>query len=318
MPVLDRPAQALLALGRLLAAQGYRFVTPTPRTQARVNRRPHNRLANDLAGIFGWSRPFDPAWLPGELYALMEQAELLEPCGRHWRSRLRVSSLGEDLFWHSGFPTRETDAVFFGPDTYRFAQAIEAPLADTASLPSARIVDIGCGAGAGAVVAARRCPAAHVLAVDINPAALRLTALNAALAGLPCVEVRHSDLLSGVAEAPDLILANPPYLLDPAERTYRHGGGPLGAGLSLAIVEAALARLAPGGRLLLYTGVAMRNQQDPFLDAVHQRLASARVPIAKWHYRETDPDVFGEELLRPAYAHCERIAAVVLDLRLSG
>jgi hypothetical protein len=32
----------------------------------------------------------------------------------------------------------------------------------------------------------------------------------------------------------------------------------------------------------------------------------------RWSYRELDPDVFGEELLEPAYARAERIAAVSL------
>ena len=33
----------------------------------------------------------------------------------------------------------------------------------------------------------------------------------------------------------------------------------------------------------------------------------------RFDYRELDPDVFGEELDRPAYAHVERIAVVALD-----
>jgi len=129
----------------------------------------------------------------------------------------------------------------------------------------------------------------------------------------------HTELVyshAGVVEALqrrafDLILANPPYLVDPGERTYRHGGGPLGAGLSLAIVDAALARLAPGGTLLLYTGVAMLDNADPFLAAVRERLEGRDF---SWRYREMDPDVFGEELLEGAYTACDRIAAVVLEV----
>ena len=34
----------------------------------------------------------------------------------------------------------------------------------------------------------------------------------------------------------------------------------------------------------------------------------------QWHYRELDPDVFGEELAESAYASAERIAAVVLEV----
>jgi len=161
----------------------------------------------------------------------------------------------------------------------------------------------------GVVALAR--PQAEVLAVDINPEALRLTRINAALAGADNLRTQHSDLLSAVNGEFDLILANPPYLIDADQRAYRHGGGPLGAGLSLAILDAALQRLAPGGTLLLYTGVAMLDNQDPFLAEVRRRLQGGAF---SWTYREVDPDVFGEELLGGAYIKCDRIAAVVLEV----
>ena len=141
--------------------------------------------------------------------------------------------------------------------------------------------------------------------------------LNAALAGAGNAEALRSDLLSGVPGGPlDLVVANPPYLVDPAERAYRHGGGPLGAGLSLAILDAALGRLAPGGTLLLYTGAAVVNGRGPFRVAAEERLAAD--PGVAWTYREMDPDVFGEELDTPAYAEADRIAAVVLTVTREG
>ncbi|MBC7800254.1 MAG: methyltransferase, partial [Gemmatimonadaceae bacterium] len=148
----------------------------------------------------------------------------------------------------------------------------------------------------------------QVLGVDINARALQLTRVNAALAGVP-VDAAGSDLLSGVPGAFDLIVSNPPYLVDPAARAYRHGGGDLGAGLSLAILEASLDRLAPGGTLVLYTGAAIVNGIDPFKVA-----ALARCGGAEWTYAEVDPDVFGEELEAGAYSAADRIAAVVLTV----
>jgi len=50
-------------------------------------------------------------------------------------------------------------------------------------------------------------------------------------------------------------------------------GGPLGAELSLQIVEAANERLAPEGSLLLYTGAAIVDGLDPFESEVEKRLA---------------------------------------------
>jgi methylase of polypeptide subunit release factors len=217
--------------------------------------------------------------------------------------------LSGQLFWHSAFPTSEADAVFFGPDTYRFAIAIEHHL-ESHSKEVRRAVDIGCGAGPGAIVCALARPGAQVLAVDINPAALCLARINALLAGANNVEACQSDLLSDTEGQFDLVVANPPYLVDPSERAYRHGGGPLGAGLSLRIVEAALPRLERGGTLLLYTGVAMIGGCDPFRAAVEERIPEGFA----LSYREMDPDVFGEELEGGAYAECDRIAAVVLSV----
>ncbi len=310
MRISSASETALLALGRALQAENYSFTTVTPATHARVNGRAGNEWARDLAGVFGWSRPFRQELLPPSLFELMTQAEVLIPQEYGWRSRVRASTLNGMLFFHSAFPTEAADAVFFGPDTYRFAQTIQRHLAQQTQ-PLGRAVDIGCGAGPGAILISAAQPATEVLAVDINDQALQLTRVNAALAYRDAVHTCHSNLLHDVPGEFDLIVANPPYLNDPAERAYRHGGGALGAALSLAIVDTALERLAPGGSLLLYTGVAMKDGQDPFWQAVRPSLTPARFSC---HYQELDPDVFGEELLEPAYADADRIAAVELKV----
>ncbi|MBL7309520.1 methyltransferase, partial [Escherichia coli] len=86
--------------------------------------------------------------------------------------------------------------------------------------------------------------------------------------GTDGVDVRRSDMLRDVEGQFDLIVSNPPFMIDTAERAYRHGGGPLGAGLSLAVAEQAAGRLAPGGSLVLFTGAAIVDGEDPFRDAV--------------------------------------------------
>ncbi|MDT3312902.1 class I SAM-dependent methyltransferase [Pseudomonas sp. rhizo66] len=304
----------LLQLGRRLLADGYRFVTPTPLTHHRVNQRDEGQMADTLRDVFGWSRPFAPGLLSADEQRQLQDAQIIDHYEGELKSRVRWSSLDDLLFVHSAFPTEAADAVFFGPDTYRFAQLIHTHLQQNFA-PIHRAVDIGCGAGVGAILIGRARREAEVLALDINPAALRLTAINAALAEVANVEVRASDLLQGVDGEFDLIVANPPYMADPAERAYRHGGGTLGAGLSLRIVEQALNRLAPGGSLLLYTGVAMVDGRDPFLDTVLPRLDEKRFG---WTYRELDPDVFGEELLNPGYQRVDRIAVVTLTVTRMG
>ena len=96
-----------------------------------------------------------------------------------------------------------------------------------------RVLDLGCGWGPIACVAALRAPHAAVTAVDVNARALRLTARNASSVGAPNVTVAHPDGVN-----PELrfhrILSNPPIRIGkPALRKL------LGRWLD---------RLEPGGR----------------------------------------------------------------------
>jgi SAM-dependent methyltransferase len=300
----------LLPVAVVLQTGSYAFSTVTPATQARVNARPENAWAVDTEGVLGWSRPFRESVLTPVLFQAMRDADVLDRHGEGWIARVRASTLQGQLFLHSAYPTTDSDAVFFGPDTHRFAAAIARHLASGVRVQ--RAVDIGCGAGPGAVVVALAQPQAEVIAVDINERALRFTALNAALAGAGRVRACRSDLLGGVEGQFDLIVANPPYLLDSRERTYRHGGGTHGEGLSLAIAALARSRLMPGGTLLLYTGTAIIKGRDHLRDLLSPMLDSSDLA---WHYEELDPDVFGEELDEPAYAEADRIAAVLLIIR---
>nr|WP_229265156.1 class I SAM-dependent methyltransferase [Duganella sp. 1224] len=291
-----------------MRARKYQFTIVTPATQARVLARPADPATASLRDIFGWNRPFTAAAIDADLLACMRAASIVEERDGLLRSAVRVSTLAGEWLFHSAYPTTQDDAVFFGPDTCRFVRAMEqTPLPTQA--PLRRIVDIGSGSGVGAIALARRFPEAEVLAVDVNDRALALADINIRLAGVANASARHSNLLNQVDGVFDLIVANPPYLLDQSERAYRHGGGELGAGLSLQIVQAAIVRLARGGALWLYTGVAMRDGDDAFLRHATALLDEAGL---RWTYEEIDPDVFGEELDTPAYAEAERIAAVWL------
>lgn len=300
----------LLRLAVVLKATGYSFTTVTPATHARVNSRLKNAWARTTTDVFGWSRPFRESVLMPQLFEAMRNAEVLDPHGDGWVTRVRASTLRGQLFLHSAYPTTASDAVFFGPDTYRFTDAIARYLAG--DLVVRRAVDIGCGAGPAAVVVAHERPHAEVFAVDINDMALRYTTVNAQLAGVGQIATHHSDLLDDIDGDFDLIVSNPPFMLDAKERTYRHGGGSFGEGLSMAIAGLARTRLAPGGTLLLYTGAAIINGTDRFRASVAPLLDASSL---EWHYQELDPDVFGEELAEPAYVDADRIAAVLLTAR---
>lgn len=301
-------SDALVQLGEGLKQRSYSFTTVSPATHRRVNAREHPSRADDLNGVFGWSRPFERDLLAPSLLGLMRAANVLDESGNSCSSLLRASTLDKQLYLHSAYPTLAHDAVFFGPDTYRFVRSLRQAMKERA-MPVERAADIGCGAGPGAITVALAHPQATVFAIDINQAALALTEVNARLAGAHNVTAVRSDLLTEVPGQLDLIVANPPYLLDREQRAYRHGGGDLGAALSVAIVNQALARLSPGGTLMLYTGVAMQAGADPFLAAIEPILRDAHFT---WSYEEIDPDVFGEELDQPAYGFADRIAAVWL------
>jgi methylase of polypeptide subunit release factors len=267
-----------------------------------------------MRGVFGWSRPFTDGALDRVLFQMANEAGVLtettqagQPC---WRSTIRAATLYGQIYFHSAFPTDDPGAVFFGPDTYRFADAVALALASR-TRPVHHAVDIGCGSGAAGILIARAHPLAAVTLADINPAALAIAQVNAAAAGTANTVTIQSDLFTDLPGFYDLIVANPPYLVDPAARLYRHGGGQRGEALSLRILQAAMPRLAPGGQLILYTGAAIVRGQDLLREQAARLLAETGY---NWTWREVDPDVFGEELAQAPYADADRIAAIVLSV----
>jgi hypothetical protein len=294
--------QALLAAAR---AHDYAFTTVTPETHRRVLARREGEAARDLRDVFGWSMPFRRELLGAGLWDPLQAFNMVEPAGEGlWHSRLRISSAAGTLFLHSAFPTDAEDSVFFGPDSYRFIAFIEAEL--PALGQRRHLVDIGSGSGVGAIAAARLLPGARLTLTDINPFALGLAGANAKHAGLEA-EVVEAEGLSGVADGFDLVIANPPFVMDEGKRAYRDGGDLCGLRLSLEWAEEAMGRLPAGGAMLLYTGSAIVAGRDGFRDALDE---SAERLSCTLRYAELDPDIFGELLDEPAYRSVERIAAV--------
>jgi methylase of polypeptide subunit release factors len=297
--------EALVALLRLLKAADYRFTAVTPATHARVLRRWCGRP--DLRDIFGWNRLFAESDLDPQLSRCLERGRMLHREGGKLRSMVRVASIDSDLFLHSAYPTVAADAVFFGPDTYRFARFVRERVSRFAAPPK-WIVDMGAGSGAGAIVAANLVQGARITALDVNAQALRFTRINAEAAGVD-VERVHSSVMPAGA---DLAIANPPYIMDAAARTYRHGGELLGGQVALEWVNQALRNLKPGGTMLLYTGAAVVGGRSPLIEALQ---CACMAVGADLDLEETDPDVFGEELDEPAYAEVERIALISAAIR---
>ena len=125
----------------------------------------------------------------------------------------------------------------------------------------------------------------------------------------------ETDSLDGIDGVFDLILANPPYIIDDSDRAYRDGGDMLGGQVSYDMAAMALPLLAPGGRMILYTGSAIVGGHDPLCHALGTLAGEQGVTIA---CRELDPDVFGEELAKPAYASVDRIALIAAIFTRAG
>jgi len=311
---MNKHCLALVGLGRILQKRGYRFIAVTPGTHERLLRR--EAKSTSLESIFGWSRPFEADEIERDLMELLVQADAIKVASGKCKSKVRFATVGDSLFVHSAFPTTEKDSVFFGPDTYRFVRFLRSALADITTRKVLRLVDIGAGSGVGGITAAKALGGSTDLVLaDINRTALAFSAVNATLNELPETKTVLSDVLMGLEEAADVIIANPPYLVDEDHRLYRDGGGELGMALALRIVAESMAKLVPGGRLILYSGAPVVDGTDALLESLQ---AVLQLYASDFVYEEIDPDVFGEELDKPAYAHVDRIAAVGLTVIKRG
>jgi SAM-dependent methyltransferase len=300
---------ALLHLLSLLRASDYSFITPTPATHARVIGRESRKVAASLRDVLGWSLPFEPDLLPRELLdTLLTAGAVVQKDSGDARRNHQGLKRSRRLIRSLRLSDHGRDSVFLGPDSYRFADLIIARMKPLG--PDARILDYGAGAGVGGIVAASASPGAKLSLADINPKALFLASINAEFAGLD-YETKEASRPLDLEGEYDLIVTHPPFMMDRDGRAYRDGGGLFGGQLSLDWTVESMARLRPGGQLILHTGVSIVDGEDVLLNALRKR-----VPAAGWRldYHELDPDIFGDELEHRAYAEVERIAAVGMVL----
>jgi release factor glutamine methyltransferase len=132
--------------------------------------------------------------------------------------------------------------------------------------PNCRIVDVGTGSGAIALSLAKQFPEAEVHAIDISEDALALARENADRLGLSDrIKFRKGDLLEGLDERFDLVVANLPYismsdrhllsrevLHDPEVSLF---AGDRGDELIRKLIEQTPARLKSDGLLALEIGI---------------------------------------------------------------
>jgi SAM-dependent methyltransferase len=295
----------LIKLGAALKERGYDFVQPGV-AEVKRYRRASSHPASLIDNLFGWGVNVPGSAVDAELLALMQAARVVRHVsGDFLCSSVGAARVGADLLFHTAGPNAAVDAVFLGPDTYRFIDGLAARL-DGVDAPLT-IFEVGSGSGAASIWLARRFPGARVTGCDINPAAVSLARVNARLAGLHNVDFQLGDVLSGVDGTADLVVSNPPFIADAQGRTYRDGGAMLGMELPLRILREAAPRLRPGGAMHMYTA-------SPIVASEHHIAPPLAALFPHGELRELEASIFDDLLDLPAYRDVERVAAVMISV----
>jgi methylase of polypeptide subunit release factors len=180
----------------------------------------------------------------------------------------------------------EDDGVFGRAHVGGVSPAARTLACLTPRTSAARALDLGTGCGVQALLTARHSSA--VVAVDINPRALWLTEINAALNEVSNVEARLGSLYDPVVgEEFDLVVANPPFVISPDHEYVFRDGGMAGDDMSRAVVAGAASALAAGGTAhVLCNWVEAEGATEP---PVAAWMAGSGCDVLLLHYESTDP-----------------------------
>jgi release factor glutamine methyltransferase len=182
--------------------------------------------------------------------------------------------LGTREFW--GLPFEVGPDVLIPRQETEFI--VEEALALAENVPEPIIVDVGTGSGCIAIALACEIPAARVIATDLSKHALDVARRNAVLHRVQDrMTFVETSFLDGIDEGVDIIVSNPPYVpsvsragLTPEVRDYEPSvalfGGEDGLAGLRSVLEGALAKLTPGGWLVMEFGCG---QDDCVTELVH-------------------------------------------------
>jgi release factor glutamine methyltransferase len=181
--------------------------------------------------------------------------------------------LGTREFWGLPFEV--------GPDVliprHETEMIVEETLAITGKEARPLIVDVGTGSGCIGIVLAIEIPGARVIATDVSTHALDVARRNAIRHNVSDrITFVETSFLDGIEDQIDIIVSNPPYVpsvsrrgLTPEVREYEPSvalfGGEDGLDGLRSVLEGAVARLAPGGCLVMEFGCG---QDDCVTDLV--------------------------------------------------
>jgi len=197
---------------------------------------------------------------------------------------------GKQEFWSLEFevtpdvliPRPETEHVIEVALDRLAVREIRAGRKQTFSGEGLQIADVGTGSGCIAIVLAKELPGATVYATDISSAALAVACRNAARHSVSDrIHLVEANLLDGdslLTPLFDLIVSNPPYIgrreattlmrevrdHEPEVALY---GGEEGYEIYAKLMAQAVAKLKPGGVLVLELGHNSLPAVQPLLDA---------------------------------------------------
>jgi release factor glutamine methyltransferase len=224
--------------------------------------------------ILGWDRARLLAERSGPTPAALEPT-FSEWIARRERREPTAYIVGVREFW--GLDFLVTPAVLIPRPETEFIVEEAVKLLPSADLKDGirgskriRIADIGTGSGCVAVALAHECPDCAVVASDVSAAALDVARANARRHGVAHrIDFVTTSYLDGIPAPFDVITANPPYVKDgdkPAlSADVRHEpdvalfGGTEGLRDIAGVLEAAAAKLAPHGWLLMEFGLGQED-----------------------------------------------------------
>ena len=171
----------------------------------------------------------------------------------------------------------------FNPAVFRSSSLLARAVLDLQPpARDSRALDMGCGSGIGAVFAARK--GYQVTAVDLNPAAVRCTGINARLNSVEeDVDVKQGDLYAPVEEQRfDLVLFNPPFFVgrprDDLDSAWR------GEGVLQRFTEGLPSALRAGGNALVV--MSTDGETDVLLGGLAERGLRSEVALRREYATE--------------------------------
>ena len=172
----------------------------------------HPIKINDLRLLVEHLLQQNRTWIYAHLEHLLSSSQIEQLT--QWLKALQAGQplayiTGEQMFWDLKLKVN-SHTLIPRPDTEILIETVIELLANN---PPKRILDLGTGSGALALVLAKINPNADVLAVDSSDAALAVANNNARINKISNIKFQQSDWFDGISPCQfDLIVCNPPYI----------------------------------------------------------------------------------------------------------